>query len=58
LEQKYAGHRFASYTYTDISPSFLDLARQRFAPTLHGRLLCQTLDISLPPSSQSFPPGS
>jgi microcystin synthetase protein McyD len=42
---------YVDYTFTDVSPRFVERARQHFG----GRLLrCQTLDLERPPSEQGF----
>ena len=45
-----------SYTFTDISPLFLNRAKSRFAD--RDDMDFRALDISLPPAGQGFEPGS
>jgi acyl transferase domain-containing protein/SAM-dependent methyltransferase len=45
-----------SYTFTDLSPLFLNHARETFAD--RSCLRCSVLDISLDPLAQGFEPGS
>jgi len=47
---------YFSYTYTDTSSSFLDIAKERFKK--HEALEYTVLDISRDPSEQGFQPGS
>lgn len=47
------GDSFASYTFTDISPSFFEKAKQRLASYI-DRIDFKPLNISLEPSSQGF----
>ncbi len=42
------------YTFTDISPAFVDAAQARFGGALAG---CAALDIERPPDRQGFPAG-
>lgn len=48
---------FASYTYTDISASFLENARRRW-PELQSRMTFKTLDVEKDISQQGFAAGS
>ncbi|KAI0485064.1 hypothetical protein GGR56DRAFT_681136 [Xylariaceae sp. FL0804] len=51
--QVQAAPRYDTYTFTDISPSFFEKARVRFAD--HGdRILLRTLDIEREPAQQGF----
>ena len=45
--------RFAEYTFTDISPSFFEKARDRFKPYIN-RMVFTTLDIQQDPLQQGF----
>lgn len=51
------GESFRSYTYTDISSAFFERAAERFRSSAH-KMAFKTLDITKPPSSQGFTPGS
>lgn len=57
LEQKTGQSRFASYTYTDISPGFFETAKSKLDHH-HGRLQFKTLDLERDPNGQSFELGS
>jgi acyl transferase domain-containing protein len=50
------GGRVLQYTFTDVSPLFLNRARERFAaqPGMHYQLL----DIGMPPGGQAFEAGA
>lgn len=48
--------RVAEYTYTDIAPSFLDVARVRFQAFAHSMKFA-TLDIERDPRDQGFEEG-
>ncbi|KAI0133842.1 putative polyketide synthase [Xylariales sp. AK1849] len=48
---------FAEYTYTDISPVFLEAARSRW-PELQSRMTFKTLNLEKDIGSQGFEPGS
>lgn len=48
--------RVAEYTYTDIEPSFLDIARARFQEFAHSMKFA-ILDIELDPRDQGFEEG-
>ena len=52
LEQETGQTRFASYTYTDISPGFFEAAKSSLG--LESRLHFQTLDVEYDPGQQSF----
>ncbi|KFA71222.1 hypothetical protein S40288_03866 [Stachybotrys chartarum IBT 40288] len=51
------GHRFQSYTFTDISTAFLKHTPEDFSPYT-GRVLFKALDIQSDPVLQGFCPGS
>ncbi|KAI1140606.1 hypothetical protein F5Y05DRAFT_410453 [Hypoxylon sp. FL0543] len=55
-ENSQSAPRYNSYTFTDISPSFFEKAKERFAS--HGdRILFKTLDIEQDPTQQGFESG-
>lgn len=47
------GHRFSTYTFTDVSSGFFDTAQGVFAPWL-DKMAFKVLDISQDPSAQGF----
>jgi len=51
-----AAPRFAEYVFTDISPSFLETAREKFQ-TCGDRMAFATLDIEQDPLQQGFEAG-
>ncbi|THV54000.1 hypothetical protein BGAL_0037g00440 [Botrytis galanthina] len=53
FEKETGQYRFASYTYTDISPMFFEAAQEEFGD-FHGRLLYKTLDLERDPIKQGF----
>ncbi|KAJ5287311.1 polyketide synthase [Penicillium angulare] len=55
-----AGTRsFSEYTYTDVSPMFLDRGRSRWSDLeAEGRMKFQTFDMNRPFESQGFVPAS
>ncbi|KAG8158415.1 hypothetical protein KVR01_011537 [Diaporthe batatas] len=56
-EKRNGGTRFSDYTYTDISPSFFENARNRF--TEHGsRIIFKTLDLEEEVQRQGFELGA
>lgn len=57
LEKETGQCRFASYTYTDISPAFFETAKTQFED-FQGRLLFKTLDLERSPDQQGFELGS
>lgn len=56
-EQSRTALRCKSYTFTDISPSFFEKAKERFSEH-SDRMLFRTLDIEKDPAQQDFKPGS
>lgn len=50
---KELGDRFAAYTYTDISASFFERARDRFREC-DARMDYRTLDVTIDPTTQGF----
>ena len=49
--------RYRHYTFTNISPSFFELAKERFVSEA-DRMNFKVLDISLDPLQQGFEPQS
>ncbi|KAH6683357.1 fatty acid synthase S-acetyltransferase [Halenospora varia] len=54
-EHEAGAPRFAEYTYTDVSPSFFEHAKDRFK---NNRMTFRVLDIERDPKSQGFETGS
>ncbi|KAI0025053.1 hypothetical protein F4780DRAFT_768373 [Xylariomycetidae sp. FL0641] len=54
LEKEKGGNRFISYDYTDISSSFFDSARTKFADFGGSRLRFRPLDLERDPLDQGF----
>eukprot|EP01103_Thecamoeba_quadrilineata_P016450 TRINITY_DN5503_c0_g1_i1.p1 TRINITY_DN5503_c0_g1~~TRINITY_DN5503_c0_g1_i1.p1 ORF type:complete len:1988 (-),score=362.33 TRINITY_DN5503_c0_g1_i1:138-5957(-) len=50
-------HRFGSYTYTDISPSFFEAAKTKFQTWVH-KMKFSVLNIEKDPIEQGFEEGS
>lgn len=57
LEQRHGGTRLDNYTYTDISPSFFESARERFSD-LKDRIVFKTFDLEHSAESQGLELGS
>lgn len=58
-ESRIGAPSFAEYSYTDISPLFLERAKSRWSRLqTEGRLIFQTLDIEQPIENQGFQPAS
>jgi SAM-dependent methyltransferase len=49
--------RFSDYTFTDISPSFFEAAKERFKE-FQEQIIFSTLDIERPPTEQGFESGT
>lgn len=56
-EMENGAARFHHFTFTDISPSFFEKARERFASRTN-RMTFQVLDITFDPLEQGFEAGS
>ena len=56
-EGEYGAARYGHFTFTDISPSFFEKARERFASQI-ARMTFKVLDISSDPAQQDFEEGS
>lgn len=57
----HVGDAFASYTYTDISATFFQKAREKFARLAdegESRMAFRVLDVEQPAAGQGFAPGS
>ncbi|SPO01629.1 related to polyketide synthase [Cephalotrichum gorgonifer] len=57
LEEESGGLKLAEYTYTDISPTFFERARERWK-ALEGRISFKTLDLERSLESQGFEVGT
>lgn len=57
LEKATGQSRFHSYTFTDISSTFFEAAKDQFGD-LQGRLSFQTLDLERDPATQGFDLGA
>ena len=53
FEEQTGQSRFASYTYTDISPTFFEAAQEKFGD-FQGRIVYKTLDLECDPVEQGF----
>lgn len=59
FEKETGQSRFASYTYTDISPAFFEAASGQYSDLVsQGRLLLKTLDLERDPAEQGYDLGS
>jgi NADPH:quinone reductase-like Zn-dependent oxidoreductase/SAM-dependent methyltransferase len=56
-QERHATPKYNSYTFTDISPSFFEKAKDRFGHHSE-RMMFKTLDIERDPSDQGFEPGT
>ncbi|KAK8057982.1 polyketide synthase PksD [Apiospora phragmitis] len=57
LEAENGGNRYGEYTYTDISPSFFEIAQQKFQ-AYNERMSFQAFDLDKRPLDQGLEEGS